>query len=404
MNIRPRVPLPGWIALLPCLLLTTLGAKAQEDVEAEFEVPPWYQVEIIIFTQKANYGDEAPPRHPELSFPENWVELFDPNAPIPELEEPEQTSFSDDTVAEDSLADVLEELQQEVLPDEKEVSGIQLEEPFVLLDAELRSLNESAAAMDRRDVYDVLLHAAWRQPVLGEEQDPWVIIKAGTPFAERYPLEGSIRITKSRFAHFQANLWLLDFATDMSVETLPGASESELYGTDDSGSGLRFQLTDQIATEAQGPTYIELPDYPVRPEPEPELDPFASATDEVNIWGDVMAPDPQVDTVQGLDSPPGTTSETSAEDVAEVILEPYSGLTDEFTLTEPAPLVRYPVNAVWVMQQSRRMDEERVSYLDHPQMGILVQITPHVPEIVSNTLDMDPEGENATNVAPALTD
>ena len=44
----------------------------------------WYQVEVILFTQQGNLGGETPPQEYSIEFPDNWLELVDPNMPVEE--------------------------------------------------------------------------------------------------------------------------------------------------------------------------------------------------------------------------------------------------------------------------------------------------------------------------------
>jgi hypothetical protein len=231
----------------------------------EIEAPDnWYQVEVILFTQNGNSGGEAPPQDYQLSFPENWLQLINPNMPLqqdgfplaqgsllyqPTLDEslrmipmvtvadPLIATVADPLMAtEDGLnVDSLlinesADIAQTTEPEELYVP--QYETPFLLLDKEFRELNESAAALDRRQ-YNVVFHEAWRFAADEGAADPWVVIKAGQRFEDRFQLEGSLRFYKSRFLHFESDLWLLQFA---NIDT------------------------------ANPATLIELPDFPTAPE------------------------------------------------------------------------------------------------------------------------------------------
>ncbi|MDA7744236.1 peptidoglycan binding protein CsiV, partial [Porticoccaceae bacterium] len=39
----------------------------------------------------------------------------------------------------------------------------------------------------------------------------------------------------------------------------------------------------------------------------------------------------------------------------------------------------YPIEAIWPIKQSKRIQEEEVYYIDHPQMGALVSIKAYEP-------------------------
>jgi len=50
----------------------------------------------------------------------------------------------------------------------------------------------------------------------------------------------------------------------------------------------------------------------------------------------------------------------------------------------------YPIEAIWPIKQSKRIQEEEVYYIDHPQMGALVSIKPYEP-VPINLPPMQPD-------------
>ena len=63
------------------MLLSVFAAGQQSDSDEEI-IPPqnWYQVEVILFTQDGNIGEEVPPLDYDLSFPDDILELIDVEA------------------------------------------------------------------------------------------------------------------------------------------------------------------------------------------------------------------------------------------------------------------------------------------------------------------------------------
>ena len=49
----------------------------------------------------------------------------------------------------------------------------------------------------------------------------------------------------------------------------------------------------------------------------------------------------------------------------------------------------YPIEAVWVMKKSQRLQEAEVYYLDHPEMGVLVTIKSYEPELLNPPMDTE---------------
>ena len=184
--------------------------------------------------------------------------------------------------------------------------------------------------------YNVVFHQAWRFQAQAEETDPWILIKAGQSLEGRYQIEGALRFYKSRFLHFEPNLWLLEFANDNS------------------------QL-------------IELPDFPIK------LD----AVDSISE-GDAEFPapqDPGLVVIESSELRVKPAPEYGVTEGPEALL-----IEDNLTsllVTEQAQPKQYPVSAVWVFNRSKRIDENEIYYLDHPQMGAIVTIKAYQPELLN---------------------
>ena len=350
-------------------LLTAPSITAQEaDPNEEITAPDnWYQVEVILFTHQGNLGGETPPQDYRTEFPDNWLELIDPNMPTQENGLPlangglvaalDAELSGQRLIPLASVPDPASGNQSEDNtsgnPDNQSLNGLdsdldnpalgyepQYEAPFRLLDREFRDLNESATALDRRQ-YNVVFHQAWRFPAQGEDVDPWVIIKAGQSLKGRYQIEGALRFYKSRFLHFQPNLWLLEFADDNA------------------------QL-------------IELPDFPIKaPTIEAEIE-LSEAFSDIQL--------------NGLD--PVLNNIASAQPITDLVY-PAAQQAKPLDLSNPvddlAPLLitehnrdnKYPVASVWVLNRSKRIDEDEIYYIDHPQMGAIVTIKSYQPALLN---------------------
>ena len=362
------------------LLLGALLAfsTAALEISSEEEITPpenWYQVEVILFTQQGNLGGETPPQEYSIEFPDNWLELVDPNMPVEEnglplaegaliahqetelleqriiplvtVQDPvislvteagdSHKSILDEQLIDPAINQVTDQITDQYVPE--------YEAPFRLLAPEFRDLNESATAMARRQ-YNVVFHEAWRFQTQTEETDPWILIKVGQSLEGRYQIEGTLRFYKSRFLHFEPNLWLLEFAND----------DSRL---------------------------IELPEFPTKPDPvETEIElseSVASAT-----MDDLGLPTTQDSEFLVTNSPELVVID-SPERPATKNPE-YPLIEDKLTpllATEQAQPKQYPVSAVWVFNRSKRIDEDEIYYLDHPQMGAIVTIKAYEPELLN---------------------
>jgi hypothetical protein len=327
----------------------------------------WYQVEVVIFTQQGYAGNEQPPRTYQLDFPENILELLDTDyignnypvidydaleteraIPVVSVEDP-ALAFATATFGIEAIetldtpplitplmvsADTTEAgttVLSESEPEPEEIYIPEYEKPFIKLDREFRDLNDSARALDRRAKYNVVFHQAWRFAADKNAADPWVVIKAGKQFQDRYEIEGSLRFYKSRFLHFQSDLWLLNFAEQTEPATL-----------------------------------VELPAFPSVPE--------QSLSD-------------------GQESLEITIDETDLENF--FIGNPNAIAQVEEEQPSPLQQSSYPLSSLWVFDQSKRLEEQQSYYLDHPKMGILVTIKSHEVEITNPLEEIEPELETA---------
>jgi hypothetical protein len=380
------------LCTLMLLLLPFKNSLANtEEPALEIEAPDnWYQVEVILFTQNGNIGGEAPPQDYQLSFPENWLQLIDPNMPLqqdgfplaqgsllyqPTVDEslrliPMATVADPLTATEDGfnanslLDNESADTAQTTEPEELYVA--QYEAPFLLLDKEFRDLNESAAALDRRQ-YNVVFHEAWRFAADEGAADPWVVIKAGQRLEDRFQLEGSLRFYKSRFLHFESDLWLLQFAnidttnpaTLIQLPDFPTAPES----AENQFSLNEFAIEPMLAIdENQGPVSTDT----LRTLEINSLEPLKMGAPEP-----VDANNPKLFEIEGPEP-----FEISSP-------EPLEIENPEPTFPDNSQPQKYPVDTVWVLNKSKRIEEQAIYYIDHPEMGIMLTIKSFVPELIN---------------------
>ena len=360
------------LALGLCLAATAVAEENIDNHQQQISPPDnWYQVEVILFTHQGDSGSEAPPLNYQLAFPPNWQELIDPRleqngAPLPiaegallsadrlngveppsrfipraQVEDPAISQFQDQDspqqdisqeIPSDARTQAAQRLAEAQAMDQQlaEASAYQprYEQPLLMLDSQFRDLNESALTLDRRG-YNLVFHSAWRFASEGEETDPWLLIRAGQQLEDRHQIEGSLRFYKSRFLHFQTDLWLSQFSLDST------------------------QL-------------VELPELPKAPEPEQ-----ASAPQSVDFHSSPANLGPvDLDSFQDLDNPASLAGPASRQ-----LLE----LTDR----ETAAPKQYPVAQLWTLKKSLRLDEDEVYYIDHPKMGILVSIKSYQPLLLN---------------------
>lgn len=279
------------LTALPLLLLSATGIASEDE--------RWFQVEVIIFARaNGDTGEENWPRNPTLSYPFNWVELRDPEAPPPSR----SSQWNEEASVRDPLTD------NWIAPDLER-------EPYYQLPSNERELNRYANALRRHSGHRILFHEAWRQPFRDNREAPAVIITGGDAYGSHFELEGSIRVTLSRYLHLNTNLWLTRF--DPNTGQTPG-SWPQLPNRPGQYS-LEAPLT--INSRLSSPF-----DAPER-----------------NAWGLELRTD------------------ASMASLPEFLREPYL----------PSRIV--------TLNQQRRMRSEELHYLDHPLVGLLIQITPYDP-------------------------
>ena len=356
-------------------------AAAQENQRPMPLVPPenWYQVEIILFTQPDNLSGEIPPLDHNLEYPENLLALIDAEArshqftlsqiqaallldpeaepllpkvlvwiPIAEMEDPaitlnvsnqEPTTLTGETEIEIEI-----EIEMQIVEDSLPVEPYipEYEESFIILEAKLRDLNDSARALDRRN-YNVVFHEAWRFEADAAGEDPWIHISAGKRLDDRSEIEGSLRFYKSRFLHVETNLWRLKFVNENSlVDTL----------TVKLPDNPNFQLIIEDSPKQQWEIPV-LPEYLTEKNAESE--------------------------------PVNSNSAAYGEEAIDL-----GPLEDEH---DHGAIKHYSIAEIWPIKQSKRIEENSVYYLDHPELGVMLTIKTYEPEPLNPHVIIDDEGK-----------
>lgn len=272
---------PRLLAPLALTLLCGLcwPVAAQEEGE---KTSRWFRVELLVFARTGeDPSGEQWPRDVRLRYPLDWVTLK------PSVSNPESTGQSGPPPA----------LAMARLPEDE------------------RDMNRYARAMTDSGDYRILFHQAWRQPVKEGDEAPWLLVSGGERFGRHHELEGSVRLSVSRYLHLRTRLWLTRFEPNYGQP--PGA-------------------------------WPELPRHPDTPlaEPATERSPAPTDADWDEDWRD---PEPD----SAWDTRLNTTSNLP-----------------EFMDEEYVP------ERIVTMNQQRRMRSEELHYLDHPLMGLLIRIEP----------------------------
>ena len=391
------------VAMVPFFTLSNNLIAEQQTLETDPSAENWYQVEVILFDQKTITGSETAPQDFQIGFPENWLDLtnsypnigimrrpiFDPSSTA-SIIEPEQKNFSkrlsillgidqyylqyynhgSTLIPEASIPyqnndnvevakvgsldpDPLESLETpEVDRQQIDTSAIEFkpvyEQPFQKLNKKLRDLNDTARALNRRK-YKVRFHEAWRFQIDSKEQSPWVLVKTKQEQANRQIIEGTLRFYKSRYLHFESDLWRINFSPSENLEiVLPAIPQKNLNPEEEILlKALRFSRKFALLVP-------NLDDHGINANRGPES--LLEALEGYNL--DALT--------QLLDSPRDTTAQPLAT----------------------VDTNQYPIKEIWPIKQSKRIQTDEVYYIDHPYMGALVTIKSYSPEPINQQPNM----------------
>ncbi|WP_295802002.1 CsiV family protein [uncultured Microbulbifer sp.] len=198
-------------------------------------------------------------------------------------------------------------------------------------------LDNKVAALRRASGYQVLFHKTWRQVLVQEHRAPEVLISGGPVFGDHHALEGSVTLSVSRYLHINTNLWLSEFDGAMPTGALSGDNTV--------------------------PSGILVPQRPVaKPLPQPGDEPMGlSANDGFGFSN-----------TESANNGSYSTSADSAE---------------FFAGDAPAVAARTFAKNVAVLNEARRLRSGELHYIDHPKLGVLIEIRKVTPE------EPDPESE-----------
>ncbi|WP_237056034.1 CsiV family protein [Microbulbifer sediminum] len=127
-----------------------------------------FEIEMIVFSRTAGMDGarEDWPAAPRLSYPGRWIDF---------------SSTGDDGAP--------------------------------LLDQVPTQLDNKAAALKRSSSYRVLFHKAWQQRLWQKRRAPSILVSGGETNGRHSELEGTIKVSVSRYLHLSTNLWMSEFAS-----------------------------------------------------------------------------------------------------------------------------------------------------------------------------------------------
>ena len=365
-------------------LLSFISVSYGQSI-AQIDAPEnWYQVEVILFNQPSNINSETSTPSLPLKFSDNIIYLTNvieekqreslmiegallPEMtrydPVSELEQHDKTlmhSIDSISLGEDSFElnpsedGVLEEL---VMEHEKENLFIpEYEDEFQILDSKIRDLNDTARSLNRRG-FNVFFHESWRFVADESDNQNWIVIGAGDQLDGRSEIEGSIRFYKSRFLHFEANLWKLIFPTNIE-------NSSEQY----------FKLPDIPEEYEEERTFWKLSKLVENKNTEnTEITEITEITETYEV------------SIENYGSQFDETIEQSNARLKNLIAKDYAinRFEPAVDIEKSAPASNLLLDDLWTINQSKRLDVGKLYYLDHPELGMIINAKSYEPKPIN---------------------
>ncbi len=190
-------------------------------------------------------------------------------------------------------------------------------EAFYRLPASERQLNTQAQKLERNGRFELLFHSAWRQIVTNKKSSKAILISGGPISGQHQALEGSIRVSVATYLELQTNLWFSQFDLNVGQEVTQSWPEIPLRPNYSAAGGSALSLDSDL-----------------------ELDQALAKENQQGINANVS---------------PNTSAKTDG--------------------TAP----EYITRQIILLQQERDMRSGEVHYIDHPVLGVIVQITPYPP-------------------------
>lgn len=255
------------ILLALCLCTTALASQAATQTDN------WYQVEVILFAQKAEGLPQTESLHgsPAIRWPDQMVILksLEKDSPAPDPGNALRRGLLQPP------AEKPEDMGQAI-----DLAG----ESFVLLPANRLQLTGFASRIRNSSDLRLLGHLGWRQPIDSGETVRPVFIQAGQRYGLESELEGTLSVGQNRYLHVSAQLLFSTFSRavinkniDWSVFTEPQlsgdtqpetanwqlAQENSLFNNEAAGNYVRTLSVILDSSERINPGTLTYLDHPL---------------------------------------------------------------------------------------------------------------------------------------------
>jgi len=386
INIRKNISLQSlFISGLTIFYAGSVLAESKPERLPEFE--DVYRIELIIFTNRNNLDDASSSfsfsdkddsqvredwsAKPELSYPDNLVFLHPPrpepvtaenNESVVDIQPPQREELAE-ILIDSEIASAPEDAQTAV---EKALASLPLLEH---LDSETHLLKDMAKSIGRRSNHQVLFHQAWHQELGAAETAPSIPISGGEAFDQHHELEGSIKLNKDRYLHITSDLWLTEYILrdDEQWEKLTHeATENSL---------LTAKIIDTKAVPSFPLDLIRIAEDAAILEAE-----LAKHLEDEALYEFTLEQDEQAVNLVYSSSEEGIESSVDTVDAVDAVENDIDLLLSDAT---ELSFDLFEASKTYVLKEHRKMKRAEVHFLDHPMMGLIIQITKY--EVPVNT-------------------
>lgn len=323
-----------------CLLVCGVSSAAAQ--EASYDGRRWYDVEVSIFTNDVPGGtrSEFPvarklsaaylPRLRGLTdrtsallieFPED---LVPPLVPATQFETVQREAgengagqLAGEQVETEETPVTMGPIWSPAVRESFKLPDFE-RDPFVDLGTRAAQFTAMNRTIDGAPDHRLLWHKVWHQPLEARAQTAAVFVAGGDRRAEHYELEGSLRVVANGTgAMLDINVWLNEFRA---------------------GNAMPVPAEPLQQTEAEW----KIPALPF---------PALTEASPVQLQGQMQQPaEPQTPFQAPLQVQPGIQAQAQPWELA----------------------------AVWQLAQTRELSANQLYYLDHPAIGVLIQVRPYV--------------------------
>ncbi|NOR50998.1 MAG: hypothetical protein GQ470_00110 [Gammaproteobacteria bacterium] len=360
--------------LLSLVLISTVVTAAEEKPK------PWYQVEFILFKQphsvvetSEQWDDLSNKKAPinyeksiKLSYPLSYGDIEDkPSVNNLEADTNVDPSFKQpDSIVNENL-NITEQQEPAVEPD---TPPIELQ-PFTFAPVTDWSLEEVFNSLSNSEQYEILIHSAWIQPGLSRDEAVPVHI---------HDLMADVYVDESTE--------IVDAEKEGDLPILTISDEEETVPLDPSNAAVTEDLLepgffDQSYDNGVDGTVTQKEPTPVQTTFNGTLTVYLSRYLHVNLNLDYAPQGFPIEISKNItefSDDKDLNYDISKSPLSSLIdvESPASSLFETTTLDKLAKSSKEVQKTVYRMQESRRMRSRRLHYLDHPKIGVLIQIIP----------------------------